>query len=63
MSDLQVTPVPDEEEMAAIAAAIQAVMLRPVVVLEAESTAQPAWRFSGRWWTRPIAARRVRPWS
>ncbi|HTX63291.1 MAG TPA: hypothetical protein VMD28_06605 [Acidimicrobiales bacterium] len=24
--------------------------------------AERAWRFSGRWWTRPVAVRRDRPW-
>ena len=22
----------------------------------------PAWRYAGRWWARPVAARRQRPW-
>jgi hypothetical protein len=22
----------------------------------------PRWRFAGRWWTKPIAIRRDRPW-
>ena len=26
------------------------------------STAPPRWRFAGRWWTKPIAVRRDRPW-
>jgi hypothetical protein len=61
----EVSPTPTDEEMAAIAAAVQAVALRPVVLLTGnDDTAQPpAWRFSGRWWSRPVAVRRMRPWS
>ena len=60
---MQVTPTPTDEEMAAIAAAISQTVLRPVVVLAAddESSRPPAWRFSGRWWRRPIVTRRDRP--
>ena len=62
---IEVTPVPTDEEMAAIAAAVQAVVLRPVILLTGnDDTVQPpAWRFSGRWWSRPVPVRRVRPWS
>ena len=56
-------PVPTEEELAAILAAVELLWPRPVVVASAEpSDPTPAWRFSGRWWARPIAARRERPW-
>jgi hypothetical protein len=48
------------EEMVAIVAAIEAVWPRPVV---AESAATPPrWRFAGRWWSKPVPARRERPW-
>jgi hypothetical protein len=48
--------------MAAIAAAVQAVVLRPVVVAAAAPVPlPPAWRFSGRWWSRPAVTRRIRP--
>jgi hypothetical protein len=61
---MDVRPVPTDEEMAAIAAAVQAVVLRPVVVVGTGDGRRPApaWRFSGRWWARPVAARRSRPW-
>ncbi|HEX8582467.1 MAG TPA: hypothetical protein VF640_09060 [Acidimicrobiales bacterium] len=53
---------PTEEEVAAIVAAVEAAWPRPVVV-EAVAPASPSrWRFSGRWWSKPIAARRDRPW-
>ena len=59
---MQITPTPTDEEMAAIAAAVQVVVLRPVLVAAAEPEPQStAWRFSGRWWSRPIATRRIRP--
>ena len=56
-------PTPTEEEMAAIVAAIEMTWPRPAAPTSAvvdEPT--PAWRFSGRWWARPVAARRDRPW-
>jgi hypothetical protein len=51
---------PSDEEMAAILAAYQALQ-RPVVVPMADAAVPPAWRFSGRWWSRPVATRRIRP--
>ena len=61
----EVSPTPSDEEMAAIAAAVQAVVLRPVILLAGnDDTVQPSgWRFSGRWWSRPVPVRRFRPWS
>jgi hypothetical protein len=57
---VEVRPEPTEEELAAIMAAIEAT--RPVlVVADATPSGPPPWRFSGRWWRRPIAARRERP--
>ena len=59
---MEITPAPTDDEAAAIAAALQLVAFRPVVVVADDAVAvQPAWRFSGRWWSRPIASRRVRP--
>jgi hypothetical protein len=55
-----ISPTPTDEELAAIMAAIEAT--RPVVVLaDGAPAGPPPWRFSGRWWRRPIAARRDRP--
>ena len=53
---------PTEEELAAILAAVELLWPRPVIVAEPPRDTTPAWRFSGRWWSRPIAARRERPW-
>ena len=61
---VQITPVPSDEEAAAIVAAVEMCWPRPVVVLAADPSRDrtAAWRFSGRWWSRPVAARRDRPW-
>jgi hypothetical protein len=57
---MDVSPAPTEEEAVAIAAAIEVAWPRAVI---APPPAEPArWRFSGRWWVKPIAARRARPW-
>ena len=52
---------PSEEEVAAIVAAVMAT--RPVTVVSSEPARPPtpAWRFSARWWRKPIASRRDRP--
>ena len=53
---------PTPEELAAILAAVEMTWPRPVLVTDTEPTGPPAWRFSGRWWRRPVASRRERPW-
>lgn len=58
---VDIRPTPTDEELAAIMAAIQVTTARAVVIEGAPSGAPP-WRFSGRWWRRPVAARRERPW-
>ncbi|MGE3620988.1 MAG: hypothetical protein AB7L84_11055 [Acidimicrobiia bacterium] len=57
---MEVTPAPTAEQAAAIVAAVDALWPRPAVA-EARATS-PRWRFSGRWWTKPIPVRRDRPW-
>jgi len=52
---------PTDEEVAAIVAAIDALWPRPVV-FDTTPQGPPPWRFSGRWWRKPVAARRERPW-
>ena len=53
-----IRPVPSDEELAAIVAAIEVSWPRPVApVVEPPLR----WRFSGRWWSKPIASRRDRP--
>jgi len=52
---------PSDEELVAIVTAVEMVWPRPIIVERAEEPSD-AWRFSGRWWARPILARRERPW-
>ncbi|HET6810053.1 MAG TPA: hypothetical protein VFH50_03495 [Acidimicrobiales bacterium] len=53
---------PSEEEMAAITAVVEAAWPRPRPAGQDDETPPTAWRFSGRWWSRPLVARRERPW-
>jgi hypothetical protein len=46
--------------VAAVAAAVDQVWPRPRLA-EARRDVMPAWRFSGRWWSRPPTSRRDRP--
>ena len=55
-----VRPAPDPGVLAAIVAAVDAAWPRPAEA-PAPAAVTPAWRFSGRWWARPTAARRERP--
>jgi hypothetical protein len=61
MAELVIEPVATEEEAAAIVAAIEMTWPRRIVVASGPSRAS-GWRWSGRWWARPVAARRDRPW-
>lgn len=60
MSDLRITPEPSDEEVAAIVAAVEVAWPRPAAPVTADRT--PRWRWSGRWWSKPIPQRRNRPW-
>jgi hypothetical protein len=59
---MQVSGAPSPEELAAIAAALEAVWPRRVPVAE-EAPERSPWRWSGRWWAShlPPAAERRRP--
>ena len=50
---------PSDEEMAAIISAVEIAWPRPRP--PEPPAAPPAWRFSGRWWNKPIPSRRDRP--
>jgi hypothetical protein len=52
----------DAATLAAVVAAIDASWPRAVVVGDQGPEPAPRWRFSGRWWSRPVATRRQRPW-
>jgi hypothetical protein len=54
---------PTPEELAAIVAAVEVAWPRPVVITPTPPVAGAAgWRFSGRWWRKPVPVRRDRPW-
>jgi hypothetical protein len=55
------SPAPSDEEAVAIMAAAEALWPKPVVLVAAEHPPSRAWRFSGRWWSTPVPARRDRP--
>jgi hypothetical protein len=58
-------PEDEPEVVAAIAASVELCWPRPVPMppkRDARPTT-PAWRFSGRWWTKPPQMRRDRPWA
>jgi hypothetical protein len=56
----EVRPTPNDEELAAIAAAVEIAWPRPVVAA-VDDEGPSRWRFSGRWWSRPLPTRRDRP--
>jgi hypothetical protein len=56
----RVHPSPTEEEAVAIAAALEVGWPRLVVAADPD-VQPPRWRFSGRWWSRPVPQRRARP--
>ncbi len=51
----------EPEVVAALVAAVDACWPRPPSGVVTEEDRIPAWRFSGRWWSRPATHRRVRP--
>ena len=53
----------DPAVLAVLAAAVDQVWPRSVVIAAEAQSGPPAWRFSGRWWTRPATTRRDRPWT
>lgn len=67
-------PVPEgalaasPEAVAVIAAAVEAVWPRPSphsagAGEHERGTPEYVWRFSGRWWSKPVPLRRDRPWA
>jgi hypothetical protein len=56
---------PSKEELVAIVAAVELQWPKAVVMEEQpdQEDTQARWRFSGRWWVKPIPSRRDRPWS
>jgi len=58
---MQISPTPTDEETAAIVAAIEVAHRRVLVLEPARTIRNTSWKFSGRWWAKPLAARRDRP--
>ncbi|MDA3038980.1 MAG: hypothetical protein O3C27_05505 [Actinomycetota bacterium] len=56
---MKITPTPTDEEAAAIAAALE--FSWPRSAAEPLDNTVPRWRFSGRWWAKPVATVRRRP--
>jgi hypothetical protein len=55
-----ISPEPTDEEAAAISAAMFSLMSGAGGAGEHQDPVS-RWRFSGRWWSRPVPSRRVRP--
>jgi hypothetical protein len=54
---------PSPDELAAIVAAVEVAWPRPVILAPPPGAERPGpWRFSGRWWSKPSAVQRNRPW-
>ncbi len=61
MDENQIT---DEEALAVVVSAYRALVMNQVA-RPSEANTRPSivdWRFSGRWWSAPVVARRARPW-
>lgn len=56
-----ISPVPTEEEAAAIAAAVTLMWPQPVAATTNTNDNSVSWRFSGRWWATHQVTRRGRP--
>jgi hypothetical protein len=56
-----ITPIPSDEEAAAIAAAVIMMWPQPVAPAQKTRKTNESWRFSGRWWSDNSIARRIRP--
>lgn len=58
---VSISPDPSKEEVAAILAAVEVAWPRPAAT-PTRPERPPRWRFSGRWWAKPVPAVRQRPW-
>jgi hypothetical protein len=61
VSPSDVSPMPTDEEVVAIMAGVEALWPKPAVIVDSAPARSTAWCFSGRWWSRPVPARRDRP--
>ncbi len=55
-------PAPDPAVLAAITAAVEEAWPKPTAP-SLDGSRDGEWRFSGRWWARPVPFRRERPWT
>jgi hypothetical protein len=62
-SALSISPVPTDEEAAAIAASVELLWPKPASPPVEGGPRALVWRFSGRWWRRDRFADADRPWS
>jgi hypothetical protein len=60
-SGVAARPGIDPDVLAVLAAAVDQAWPRPQMMATEATTKPPAWRFSGRWWSRPATSRRERP--
>lgn len=60
-TNAQIRPVPTDEEAVAIAAAVHALWPTPIIEADDVKARETGWKFSGRWWSRPLPSRRDRP--
>ena len=57
------SPAPTDDEAVVIMAAMEALWPKPIAATAAaEPERSRSWRFSGRWWSTPVPARRDRPY-
>jgi hypothetical protein len=57
-----ITGNPTDDEAAAVVAAVEVAWPRPAAPAGPPPDQAPRWRFSGRWWAKPVPAARQRPW-
>jgi hypothetical protein len=59
----EISPAATDEEAVAIVAAVEALWPKPVLAADLDNPLRtPTWRFSARWWARPLPQRRDRPY-
>lgn len=56
---VQITPEPTAEEAVAIVAAVECGLPRGGAAVDEDRVSR--WRWSGRWWSKPVPVRRGRP--
>jgi hypothetical protein len=59
--NIEISPTPTDEQVAAIVAAVEALWPKPVFNESSPTSRVPTWRFSNRWWIQPLPSRRDRP--